>query len=91
MPKGIVLKQILLRSTTNSCLEECWHVGEITRRGYRIEWFIGDHGPRHVHVYDSKERFLGRLDIERMRGIEGWMPARKLIKVIEELKREGRL
>jgi hypothetical protein len=65
--------------------------GEITRRGYRIEWFIGDHGPRHVHVYDAKERFLGRLDIERMRGIEGWMPSKKLIKVIEELKREGRL
>jgi len=35
--------------------------------------------------------FLGRLDIERMRGIEGWMPGRKLIKVIEELKSEGRL
>jgi hypothetical protein len=65
--------------------------GEITRRGYRIQWFVGDHGPRHVHVYDAKERFLGRLDIERMRGIEGWIPSRKLIKVIEELKREGRL
>ena len=65
-------------------------MGEITRRGYRIEWFIGDHRPGHVHLYDTKERFLGRLDIERMRGIEGGMPSRKLIKVIEELKREGR-
>jgi len=44
-----------------------------------------------VHVYDAKERFLVRLDIERTRGIEGWMPSRKLIKVIEELKREDRL
>ena len=35
--------------------------------------------------------FIGRLDVERMRGIEGWMPSKKLIKVIEELKREGRL
>jgi hypothetical protein len=26
-------------------------------------------------VYDAKERFLGRLDIERMRGTEGWMPS----------------
>jgi hypothetical protein len=42
-------------------------------------------------VYDAKEWFLGRLDIERMRGIEGWIPSRKLIKGIEELKREGRL
>jgi hypothetical protein len=66
-------------------------MGAITRRGYRIEWFIGDHGPRHVHVYDSKERLLGRLDLQSMRGIEGWMPSRKLIRVIEELKREGRL
>jgi hypothetical protein len=41
--------------------------------------------------YDAKERFLGRLNIERMRGIESWMPSKKLIKVIEELKRKGRL
>jgi len=26
-----------------------------------------------------------------MRGIEGWIPSQKLIKVIEELKGEGRL
>ena len=80
-----------LKSTINSLPEQFDGMGEITRRGYRIEWFIGDHGPRHVHVYDAKERFLGRLDIERMRGIEGWMPSRKLVKVIEELKNEGRL
>ena len=66
-------------------------MGEITRRGYRIEWFIGDHSPPHVHVYDSKGRFIGRLDIQAMRGIEGWKPGRKLIKVIEELRSEGRL
>jgi len=66
-------------------------MGEITRRGYRIEWFIGDHSPRHVHVYDSKGRFIGRLDIQAMHGIEGWKPSRKLIKVIRELRSEGRL
>jgi hypothetical protein len=66
-------------------------MGEITRRGYRTEWFIGDHGPRHVRVYDAKDRFLERLDIERMRDIENWKPSRKLIKVVEELKNEGRL
>ncbi len=45
-------------------------MGEIVRRGYHIEWFIGDHGPRHVHVYDAKERFLGRLDDARHRGLD---------------------
>jgi len=66
-------------------------MGEISRYGYRIEWFIGDHGPRHVHVYDTKGRFLGRLDIETMQGIEDWIPSKKLVKLIAELQREGRL
>jgi hypothetical protein len=91
MPKGIVLK------TNPSKINNQFLLGRMLARGRdQSTWlshrmFIGDHGPRHVHVYDSKERFLGRLDIERMRGMEGWMPTRKLIKVIEELKREGRL
>ena len=66
-------------------------MGEIRRYGYRLEWFVGDHPPPHVHVYDAKDRFMGRLDIERLRGIEGWMPDKKLIKLIQELRREGRL
>ena len=57
------------------------HPGEIPRRGYRIEWFSGDHGPRHVRVYDAKERFLGRLDIDQRRGMEGWLPSKKSIKL----------
>ena len=80
-----------LRSTNKAPVKEFAEWARITRRGYRIAWFIGDYGPKHVHVYNAKERFLGRLDIERLRGIEGWMPSRKLIKVTEELKREDRL
>ena len=65
------------RSLANSRdLDSRSGMGEITRRGYRIEWFIGDHGPTHVHVYDAKERFLGRLDLQQMRGIEGWLPSK---------------
>lgn len=64
-------------------------MGEIRRYGLRLEWFIGDHPPRHVHVYDSKDRLIGRLDVERMRGIEGWMPDKKLMRLISELRREG--
>ena len=64
-------------------------MGKILRSGYIIEWFIGDHRPRHVHVYTSKRKLIGRLDIDRMIGIEGWTPDRKLIKLIIELKHEG--
>jgi hypothetical protein len=66
-------------------------VGRVRRHGFYLEWFIGDHVPRHIHVYDARRRLLGRLDVDRMAGIEGWMPNRKLIRLVEELKSEGRL
>lgn len=66
-------------------------MGKVRRSGYVLEWFIGDHQPRHVHVYDAKGRQIGRLDIDRLIGVEGWQPDRKLIKLIEDLRREGRL
>jgi len=34
---------------------------------------------------------IGRLDLERMTGMEGWQPDRKLLDIIVELRREGRL
>jgi hypothetical protein len=66
-------------------------MGKIRRSGYILEWFIGDHEPSHVHVYDSKHKFIGRLDVQRLVGVEGWTPDRKLIKLIADLKNEGRL
>ena len=45
----------------------------------------------HVHVYTSKRKLIGRLDVDRMTGIEGWTPDQKLIKLIIDLKNEGRL
>ena len=66
-------------------------MGRVRRYGYVVEWFIGDHVPGHVHVYDSTGRFLGRLDIYGLVGVEGWKPDRKLLKLITELRKEGRL
>ena len=66
-------------------------MSRVRRYGYVIEWFSGDHVPRHVHVYDSKGRMLGRLDVDCMTGVEGWMPDRKLVKLVQELRDEGQL
>jgi len=66
-------------------------MGKVRRSGYIITWWKGDHEPRHVHVKTSAGQKLGRVDITAMRGMEGWMPDRKLIDVIERLKSEGRL
>jgi hypothetical protein len=66
-------------------------MGRVRRRGYIIEWFIGDHAPRHVHVYDSKGRFLGRLNLETSAGLEDWSPPHTLLELINSLKAEGKL
>jgi hypothetical protein len=66
-------------------------MGKIRRHGFVLEWFIGDHAPRHVHVYNTKGHFLGRFDLKRRVGHEGWQPSKKLLKLINELENEGRL
>jgi hypothetical protein len=66
-------------------------MGRVCRGGYIIKWFIGDHTPRHVHVERESGQLVGRLDLERMTGMEGWQPDRKLLQIIQELRREGRL
>ncbi len=66
-------------------------MGKVRRAGYILEWFIGDHVPRHIHVYNDKRRLIGRLDLDRLVGVEGWTPDRKLVKLIQDLKDEGRL
>ena len=50
-----------------------------------------DHPPRHIHIEKENGELIGRLDLERMRGMEGWQPDRKLLKIIEALKNKGRL
>jgi hypothetical protein len=39
----------------------------------------------------TTEKLLGRFNLETMSGMAGWQPPRKLLKIIEELQREGRL
>ncbi len=66
-------------------------MGKVRRGGYIIKWFIGDHPPRHVHIETETGKLIGRLSLESMKGMEGWQPSRKLVKIIEDLIREGRL
>jgi len=66
-------------------------MGRVRRGGYILEWYIGDHEPRHIHVYNDKHRLIGRLDIDRLTGVENWTPDRKLLKLIQDLKDESRL
>jgi hypothetical protein len=67
-------------------------MGRVRRGGYVFEWWIGDHDPRHVHVSDQHGEFLGRVNLATFAPLEdGWTPPRKVIKLIQDLQREGRL
>jgi hypothetical protein len=64
-------------------------MGRVRRGGFIITWFIGDHEPRHIHVETTGGRLVGRFDLRTRKGMEGWQPSKKLLKVIGELEKEG--
>jgi len=58
-------------------------------RGYVFVTWIGDHAPLHVHVLRDG-RLVLKWDLERDRAMDGHASAR-VLKLIRELRREGRL
>lgn len=66
-------------------------MGKVRRGGYIFEWWIGDHPPRHVHVSDSDGTLLGRVALETMEPLDDWTPPRKVIDIIQDLQKKGRL
>ncbi len=60
---------------------------KVRKGNYVFLTWIGDHSPRHVHVYrDSKP--IVKWDLENWRPMEG-KANRKLLQLIEELNRKG--
>jgi len=66
-------------------------MGRVRRGGYIFEWWIGDHPPRHIHVYDSNGSLLGRIIIDTITPLDTWSPPGKVVRIIRELIEEGRL
>jgi hypothetical protein len=66
-------------------------MGRIRRGGYVFEWWIGDHEPRHVHVSTGNGRLLGRVALNNLQPLDDWIPPKKVLEVIADLEREGRL
>ena len=54
-------------------------------------WWIGDHQPRHVHVFDKNGRIISRVNLETMRPMDIPQIEDKILELIRELQREGRL
>ena len=64
-------------------------MGKIRRANYIFVTWVGDHPPRHVHVF-SRGVLVVKFDLERDRVMEGRM-TRRVLKLIQKLRAEGRL
>jgi hypothetical protein len=64
-------------------------MSRIRRRGYLFITWVGDHSPRHVHVFRDR-RLVVKWDLEGRRPMKGRSTTR-IVKVIDELVSEGLL
>jgi hypothetical protein len=62
-------------------------MGKYRRGGYVFVTWIGDHSPRHVHVYQH-ERLVLKWDLDHEVTMKG-RATRKLIRLIVILRKEG--
>lgn len=64
-------------------------MGRVRRGGYIIDWWIGDHVPKHVHVY-RKGSLVAKVEIPGMLVLSGSV-SRRLKRILLELIEEKRL
>lgn len=62
---------------------------KVRRGNYVFLTWIGDHSPRHVHVYRNA-KLVVKWDLENWLPMEG-KANRKLLQLIEELNKDGKL
>ena len=64
-------------------------MGKIRRGNFIFISWIGDHAPRHVHVYKDGGLVL-KWDLENGEAMKG-RPTKRILQLIEELEKEGLL
>lgn len=50
-----------------------------------------DHDPRHIDIFDGKNRLLGRVALPDYKPLDDWIPPRKVVAILNSLQTEGRL
>ncbi|MBL6990565.1 MAG: DUF4160 domain-containing protein [Bacteriovoracaceae bacterium] len=64
-------------------------MGKFKKAGYIFKTWTGDHLPKHVHVYSNGKLVL-KWDLQNDLSLEG-RPSKKILKAINELRKEGKL
>ncbi|HEY7516775.1 MAG TPA: DUF4160 domain-containing protein [Methylomirabilota bacterium] len=62
---------------------------KIRRGGYVFLSWVGDHPPRHVHVYRSG-RLVVKWDLDNRRAMKG-AASRKILALLRQLQSDGRI
>jgi hypothetical protein len=61
-------------------------LGRIKRGGYLFEWWMGDHYPKHIHIYKNRKE-IAKIRIPEMIVLKGKVN-KNLRKIIEKLINE---
>jgi hypothetical protein len=64
-------------------------VSKIRRGGYVFVRWIGDHDPRHVHIYKDG-KLVAKWDLDGWLVMQGKATAR-VVRLLAELRKEGQL
>ena len=64
-------------------------MGREKRGGYIVEWWMGDHKPKHVHIYKDGD-MVAKVAVPGMSILSGRVNSR-IRKLLLELIREGRI
>lgn len=59
------------------------------RGGFLFEAWVGDHSPRHVHVYRDK-LLVAKWNLDEWKPMTGH-PDRRIVRLLEQLREEGLL
>ena len=66
-------------------------MGKVRRGGYMFIWWIGDHRPRHVHVFDKNDQLITRVNLETMQPMDISKIEGRILVLLRELQDEGRI
>ena len=64
-------------------------MGKVRRGGYMFMWWIGDHLPRHVHVFDKNGRLITRVNLATLQPMDIPKLERRILELIRALQNEG--
>jgi hypothetical protein len=65
-------------------------VSKVRRGGFVLITWVGDHDPRHVHIYGANGKLYAKWDLDAWRLMQGAMTAR-VLRLLVELRKEGLL